>query len=47
MYKAFENRLKKGVRYHPVHPKPIGEIIERLDEYKNAWTPEENKAALF
>ena len=47
MYKAFENRLKKGIRYHPIKPKPIGEIIERLDEYKDAWTPEENRAALF
>ena len=47
MYKAFENRLKKGVRYHPLKPKPIGAIIERLDEYKDAWTPEENREALF
>ena len=32
IYQAFKNRIEKGIKYHPKKPKPIIEIIQKLEE---------------
>ena len=47
IYQAFKNRIEKGIKYHPKKPKPIIEIIQKLEENIVEWTPETAKEALF
>ena len=45
--KAFENRIKKGKKTHPLKPSKCDIIIKKLDEEMTVWTREGTTKAKY
>ena len=44
---AMDRRLKIGIQYLYLKPKPTKKLIEELDKELTEWNPEETRKALF